>query len=115
PEILSTEGLNEFQVAQLSLLTSRFLTFVNETASGWQQQRLNTPLAIMAGTQYVVTVSTSNSFSATSCNATGRPWAPNSTASFISRWVKLTIGTSCDGNGFDQSFCCARDETRSAN
>ena len=37
-------------------------TFTNETASGWQQQRLSVPLAIAANTQYVVSVNTGNTF-----------------------------------------------------
>jgi hypothetical protein len=36
--------------------------FANETASGWQQQSLPTPLAITASTQYVVSVNTGNTF-----------------------------------------------------
>ena len=42
------------------LLTS--VTFANETASGWQQQALPTPVAIAANTEYVVTVNTGNTF-----------------------------------------------------
>jgi chitodextrinase len=34
------------------------VTFSNETASGWQQQTLNTPLDILANTEYDVTVGT---------------------------------------------------------
>lgn len=37
-------------------------TFVSETASGWQQQSLATPLSINANTVYVVTVNTGNTF-----------------------------------------------------
>jgi hypothetical protein len=38
------------------------VTFTSETASGWQQQPLPTPLAIQANTPYVVSVNTSNTF-----------------------------------------------------
>jgi len=34
------------------------VTFTGETASGWQQQALTTPLAITANTTYVVSVNT---------------------------------------------------------
>jgi hypothetical protein len=36
--------------------------FANETASGWQQQALTTPLSITASTTYVVSVNTGSSF-----------------------------------------------------
>jgi hypothetical protein len=38
------------------------VAFANETASGWQQQALTTPLAIVANTTYVVSVNTGNTF-----------------------------------------------------
>ena len=38
------------------------VTFVNETASGWQQQSLGTPISIAANTTYVVSVNTGNAF-----------------------------------------------------
>ena len=38
------------------------VTFTNETASGWQQMSLATPLAIAANTSYVVSVNTGNSY-----------------------------------------------------
>ena len=38
------------------------VTFVNETASGWQQQALSTPLSIAASTKYVVTVNTGGTY-----------------------------------------------------
>ena len=38
------------------------VTFTNETSSGWQQQRLNTPLAIAANTTYVVSVNIANGY-----------------------------------------------------
>ena len=38
------------------------VTFTNETASGWQQQALTTPLAIAANTTYVVSVNTGNTY-----------------------------------------------------
>jgi Domain of unknown function (DUF4347)/Domain of unknown function (DUF4082) len=44
------------------------VTFANETASGWQQQSLATPLNIAANTTYVVSVN-ANSFFAVSGNA----------------------------------------------
>jgi hypothetical protein len=37
-------------------------TFTNETASGWQQAKLATPMTITAGTEYVVSVNTGNSY-----------------------------------------------------
>ncbi len=37
-------------------------TFVNETASGWQQQALSSPLTITANTTYVVSVNTANTY-----------------------------------------------------
>jgi hypothetical protein len=36
------------------------VTFANETASGWQQQALATPLVIPANTHYIVSVNTTN-------------------------------------------------------
>jgi hypothetical protein len=36
--------------------------FSNETASGWQVQNLATPLAVLANTQYMITVNTGNEF-----------------------------------------------------
>jgi hypothetical protein len=41
------------------------VSFVNETASGWQQQSLATPVAVNANTVYVVTVNTGNTYYAT--------------------------------------------------
>jgi hypothetical protein len=38
------------------------VTFSNETASGWQVQQLATPLNIVNGTEYVVSVNTGNSY-----------------------------------------------------
>jgi hypothetical protein len=38
------------------------VTFTNETSSGWQQQSLASPLPIVAGTQYVVSVNTGGSY-----------------------------------------------------
>ena len=46
-----------------TLLTS--VTFSNETASGWQQQALSTPLNIQANTTYVVSVNVTNYFAVT--------------------------------------------------
>jgi hypothetical protein len=37
-------------------------TYTNETASGWQQQTLSTPLVIQANTTYVVSVNTANTY-----------------------------------------------------
>jgi hypothetical protein len=36
------------------------VTFTNETASGWQQQALVSPVAVQANTEYLVTVNTQN-------------------------------------------------------
>jgi uncharacterized protein YaiE (UPF0345 family) len=41
------------------------VTFTNETASGWQEQTLNTPLAIAANTKYLVSVNTNTHYVAT--------------------------------------------------
>jgi hypothetical protein len=38
------------------------VTFQNESASGWQQQALSSPLTIAANTQYVVSVNTGNGY-----------------------------------------------------
>jgi len=38
------------------------VTFASETPSGWQAQALSSPLTIAAGTPYVVTVNTTNTF-----------------------------------------------------
>ncbi|MGZ6449414.1 MAG: DUF4082 domain-containing protein, partial [Pseudobdellovibrionaceae bacterium] len=38
------------------------VVFTNETASGWQQQALSTPLAISANTEYTVSVNTGNTY-----------------------------------------------------
>src|SRR6185436_9980078 len=38
------------------------VSFTGETASGWQQQALATPLSIAANTNYIVSVNTGNSF-----------------------------------------------------
>jgi hypothetical protein len=42
------------------------VTFTNESPSGWQQQALTTPLAIAAGTTYVVSVNISAFYASTS-------------------------------------------------
>ncbi|WP_246755929.1 DUF4082 domain-containing protein [Bradyrhizobium neotropicale] len=42
------------------------VTFTNESASGWQQQALATPLTITAGTSYVVSVNTNSYYAITS-------------------------------------------------
>ena len=42
------------------------VAFANETASGWQQQTLTTPITITAGTTYVVSVNTGNTYYVTS-------------------------------------------------
>ncbi|WP_088675071.1 DUF4082 domain-containing protein [Rhizobium sp. R339] len=42
------------------------VTFTNETASGWQQQTLASPLVINAGTTYVVSVNANSYYSVTS-------------------------------------------------
>ena len=38
------------------------VTFTNETASGWQQQYLTSPVFIAAGTTYIVSVNTANAY-----------------------------------------------------
>ncbi len=45
------------------------VSFAAETASGWQQQALSTPLNIQANTTYVVSVSVNSYFAATDNNA----------------------------------------------
>jgi hypothetical protein len=47
------------------------VTFTGETASGWQQQALATPLAISANTRYVVTVNTGNTYYVATTNGLG--------------------------------------------
>jgi hypothetical protein len=41
------------------------VTFTNETASGWQQQNLTTPITIAAGTTYTVSVNTNGYYATT--------------------------------------------------
>ena len=41
-------------------------TFTNETANGWQQVNLSTPVVVTAGTTYVVSYRTSGDYSVTS-------------------------------------------------
>ena len=41
-------------------------TFTNETASGWQQVNLSSPVVVTAGTTYVVSYRTSGNYSVTS-------------------------------------------------
>ena len=38
------------------------VTFANETASGWQQQSLGTPLTVTANTEYLVSVNTGKNY-----------------------------------------------------
>ena len=45
------------------------VTFTNETASGWQQQALPTPLAVAPYTQYMVTVNSTNNLYAAAVSA----------------------------------------------
>ncbi len=47
------------------------VVFTGESASGWQQQTLATPLAITANTEYMVTVNTSNGYYATTDGGLG--------------------------------------------
>ena len=50
------------------------VAFTNETASGWQQQALSTPLAVAASTAYVVSVNTgTNGYYAATGNAFTTP------------------------------------------
>jgi hypothetical protein len=62
------------------------LTFSNETASGWQTASLTTPVAITAGTSYVVSYHSNGNYSATSnyftsATTNGPLTAPSSAAS----------------------------------
>ncbi|WP_233221170.1 DUF4082 domain-containing protein [Chlorogloea sp. CCALA 695] len=61
------------------------VTFCNETASGWQQQTLNTPLNIQAHTTYVVTVNINSYYVATQNELT-------------SQVIKGDLSTVADGN-----------------
>lgn len=61
------------------------VTFCNETASGWQQQALNTPLNIQAHTTYVVTVNINSYYVATQNELT-------------SQVIKGDLSTVADGN-----------------
>jgi hypothetical protein len=45
------------------------VTFVGETASGWQEQTLSAPLAVAAGVEHVVSVNTTNGAYAATVNA----------------------------------------------
>ena len=47
------------------------MVFTGESASGWQQQSLATPLAISANTEYMVTVNTGNRSYATTDGGLG--------------------------------------------
>jgi hypothetical protein len=47
------------------------VVFTGESASGWQQQTLATPLAITANTEYMVTVNTGNGYYATTDGGLG--------------------------------------------
>jgi hypothetical protein len=47
------------------------VVFTGESASGWQQQTLATPLAITANTEYLVTVNTGNRYYATTDGGLG--------------------------------------------
>jgi hypothetical protein len=47
------------------------VVFTGESASGWQQQTLATPLAITANTEYMVTVNTGNNYYATTDGGLG--------------------------------------------
>ncbi|MBD2772975.1 N,N-dimethylformamidase beta subunit family domain-containing protein [Iningainema tapete] len=66
-----------------SLLAS--VTFTNETASGWQQQALTTPLNIQANTTYVVSVNVNSHF----------PISYNALSSSV---VNGDLSTIADGN-----------------
>jgi len=49
------------------------VTFTNETASGWQEQALDTPVAIAANTGYVVAVNTGSTYYVATNNALVSP------------------------------------------
>jgi len=55
-------GLHTGHIWNTSGQSLASVDFTNETASGWQQQSLNLPLAIAANTTYVVTVNTANAY-----------------------------------------------------
>ncbi|MBD2451074.1 DUF4082 domain-containing protein [Nostoc sp. FACHB-152] len=61
------------------------VTFTNETASGWQQQALSTPLNIQANTTYVVTVSCNSYFGVTN-------------KAFASQMINGDLRSVADGN-----------------
>src|SRR5262249_3264958 len=66
PSEIGTHVGHVWSAAGVSLAT---VTFTNETASGWQQQALSTPVVMLANTPYVVSVSTgSNGYFALTIN-----------------------------------------------
>jgi hypothetical protein len=56
----SESGTHEGNIWSFTGQLLASVTFANETASGWQQQALTTPLTISANTRYVVSVNTGN-------------------------------------------------------
>lgn len=56
----SNTHVGKIWTATGSLLTS--VSFTNETASGWQEKELSTPLTIQANTSYIVSVNTANTY-----------------------------------------------------
>lgn len=56
----STSHVGHIWSASGTLLAT--VTFGSETASGWQQQSLSSPLAVTANTEYVISVNTPNYF-----------------------------------------------------
>jgi hypothetical protein len=56
----SESGTHEGNIWSVTGQLLALVTFANETASGWQQQALTTPLTISADTRYVVSVNTGN-------------------------------------------------------
>ena len=65
------------------------VTFANETASGWQQQSLGTPLTVTANTEYLVSVNTGKNYYV----ATTRDSLPGSTTTTCILKLEVMAGT----------------------
>ena len=58
----SESGTHTGRIWNASAQQLASVVFSGETASGWQEQALTTPLAITANTEYIVTVNTGNTY-----------------------------------------------------
>ena len=62
----SETGTHEGRIWSSAGVSLATVTFSNETASGWQEQALDTPLSIQPNTTYVVSVNANSNFAFTS-------------------------------------------------